>query len=218
MTAQVDRRWVIAPAVLTLAITLLRLVGELNGWDPAWFGTGAGGDGALLGISWLMPVMGIYFAARLARVGNGPPHRGKALLWALLGLGLFMVPMAALASMLDGDEPSMGFVYGFLLVGAISWLGVFAARRGWPELGRLLLDYALAARIPIIVLTFVLVPLGTGTHFEKPAPVVPDDLPWFVLAAFLAYAQATVWIAMTVGFGALFGGLAALVLRPAATR
>lgn len=56
------------PALLTLAITVLRLVGEINGWNPAIFGSPeAGGDLAPLGISWLIFVFGLWFGALLFR-------------------------------------------------------------------------------------------------------------------------------------------------------
>ena len=49
---------ILVPAVITLAVTLLRLVGELQGWSPALFNREGGGRGALVGIVWLIPVLG----------------------------------------------------------------------------------------------------------------------------------------------------------------
>lgn len=42
---------ILIPALLTLAITLLRLAGELLNWAPALFNKAAGGGGALVGIT-----------------------------------------------------------------------------------------------------------------------------------------------------------------------
>jgi hypothetical protein len=57
---------ILIPAVITLGITLLRLGGELLDL-PFWLANKkAGGLGALLGISWLPPILGIYFAYKLA--------------------------------------------------------------------------------------------------------------------------------------------------------
>jgi hypothetical protein len=54
------------PALITLAITLLRLGAELLDL-PAWLANRhAGGVGALIGISWLPPIFGIYFGFKLA--------------------------------------------------------------------------------------------------------------------------------------------------------
>ena len=62
------------PAVITLAVTLLRLVGELQGWSPLLFNREAGGGGALVGISWLVPVFGAWFGWKLA----GPARARRA--------------------------------------------------------------------------------------------------------------------------------------------
>ena len=59
-------RMVLGPALITLAVTLLRLVGELQGWSPRLFSREAGGGGALVGISWLVPVFGAWFGCKLA--------------------------------------------------------------------------------------------------------------------------------------------------------
>ncbi|MFY9344666.1 MAG: hypothetical protein WAT39_19390, partial [Planctomycetota bacterium] len=53
-------------AVVTFALTGVRLAGELLG-GPEWlFGRAAGGGGALLGIGWLIPVVGAWFGRRLS--------------------------------------------------------------------------------------------------------------------------------------------------------
>jgi hypothetical protein len=68
---------IFVPALITLVITLLRLGAEFMDF-PAWLASkSAGAPGALLGISWLPPFLGIYFAYKLA----GAP--GK-LWWNLL--------------------------------------------------------------------------------------------------------------------------------------
>ncbi len=67
---------ILVPAVITLAITLLRLVGELQGWSPGLFSRAAGGGGALVGISWLVPIFGAWFGWKLAKAG-GAPGQGR---------------------------------------------------------------------------------------------------------------------------------------------
>ncbi len=60
------------PALITLAITLARIAGEL-GSLPNWLaGRGAGGNGALLGISWLPPLLGWWFAREIAGRSERP--------------------------------------------------------------------------------------------------------------------------------------------------
>ncbi len=44
---------ILVPAVITLAVTILRLVGELENWSPLFFNKHAGGGGALIGTQWL---------------------------------------------------------------------------------------------------------------------------------------------------------------------
>jgi hypothetical protein len=56
---------ILIPSLITLAVTLLRLTAEFMNL-PAWLANkNAGGPGALLGISWLPPIFGIYFALKL---------------------------------------------------------------------------------------------------------------------------------------------------------
>ena len=69
---------ILVPAVITLAVTLLRLVGELQGWSPMLFNREAGGGGALVGIAWLVPVFGAWFGWTLTRAGSGPESLGRA--------------------------------------------------------------------------------------------------------------------------------------------
>jgi len=65
-------RIILVPALITLVVTLLRLVGELQNWSPAFFSREAGGGGALIGIAWLVPIFGVYFALKLSRGGAAP--------------------------------------------------------------------------------------------------------------------------------------------------
>ena len=63
-------RLVLAPAAITLCVTLLRLAGELNHWSETFFTRSMGAS--LVGIAWLAPIAGIYFAHKLAKSGAGP--------------------------------------------------------------------------------------------------------------------------------------------------
>jgi hypothetical protein len=50
---------ILVPAVITLAVTLLRLVGELQGWSPILFNRGDKPfSPSLVGIVCLIPVLG----------------------------------------------------------------------------------------------------------------------------------------------------------------
>src|SRR6187402_1894350 len=80
---------ILVPAVITLAITLLRLVGELQGWSPALFNRGDKPfSPSFVGIFWLVPVFGAWFGWKLARAGSGPGSLGRAfgLVFAAIGV------------------------------------------------------------------------------------------------------------------------------------
>jgi hypothetical protein len=80
-------RLVLVPALITLGITLLRLGAEFMDF-PDWLANkGPGGPGAIIGISWLPPIFGIYFALKLS---DAP---GK--LWKSLFKTLFLYGLAA---------------------------------------------------------------------------------------------------------------------------
>jgi hypothetical protein len=79
------RKLILIPALITLGITLLRLGGEFMDL-PSWLASKkAGGPGALIGISWLPPIFGIYFAFKLM---GAPGKRWWNLLKTLFLYGL----------------------------------------------------------------------------------------------------------------------------------
>ena len=102
-TAVRPGRLIVVPAVITLAVTLLRLTGELLHWSPTLFNPAAGGGAALVGIAWLPFVFGIYFALRLARAGDGPGPLGRA--FGLVILALAIVPVAGYGAIKLGMNP-----------------------------------------------------------------------------------------------------------------
>src|SRR5262245_51519367 len=96
MSSSLDvRRLILVPALVTLAITLLRLVGEILNWSPTFFNRAAGGAGALVGIVWLVPVFAVYFALRVLHA-LPRPRLGRAALFALGGLAVFALGVAAI--------------------------------------------------------------------------------------------------------------------------
>ena len=62
-------KWIIVTGLITLAITIIRLIGELQHWNSALFNPAAGGGGALVGIVWLVPILGIVFGLKLNAAG-----------------------------------------------------------------------------------------------------------------------------------------------------
>jgi len=198
------RRLVVVPAVITLAVTLLRLVGELQHWSPKFFSREGGGAFAIVGIVWLVPIFGIYFAIRLNQTGHGPASRGRAIGFALaalvVGIGLSMVIF----------KLSMPIVATIVSANLAMLLALWIAYRGWPALGKVELIYGLAARIPVAILMFVAMAANWGTHYEQGPPGFPQMglvSKWFLIGLL---PQLTLWIAFTVIVGSLFGGLALL--------
>jgi hypothetical protein len=198
-------RLILVPALITLAVTVLRLVGELMRWNPTFFSREAGGAGAIVGIVWLVPIFGVYFARKLVAAGLGPAGGGRALGMALLGLtfvpaGIFLA--RALKLPLLGTVP---------LLAVVSLLAAFVAFRGWPALGRVLGAYGLAARIPVAALMLVAMMANWGTHYELGPPNLP---PMGLFAKWLVIGllpQLTFWIAFTIVIGAIFGSVAAMI-------
>jgi len=124
------RTLIFVPAVVTLAVTLLRLIGELNRWSPALFSREGGGGSALVGIVWLVPVFGVYFALKLDREGLGPASRGRALGLAPAGLAVSMVLAVAVSRL----QRSPAFFIPLANLGVA--LGGVIAYRGWPAAPR----------------------------------------------------------------------------------
>jgi hypothetical protein len=201
-------RLILVPALITLAVTLLRLVGELSRWSPSLFNREPGGPGALVGIVWLIPVFGIYFALRLARAGQGPPGVGRALAWA--GLAFVLCSALGFGSVALFPKSPVAQLAIFTLA---SWAAIAVARPGWPALWRVLLAYGLAARIPVLIVMFLAIFLGWDSHYAKPRPDFPPMGHWglFFWTAFLP--QMSLWIFLTIVGGILFGAVAVAVRR-----
>lgn len=200
------------PALITLAVTILRLEGELQHWPKPWFNAAAGGGGALIGISWLPIIFGPYFAVKLARAGNRPAGLGKAFGFAVLGLVILVAGGFGVSSTLS--HPSGLTVIAFLVMLAAA----FIPRAGWRSLGAVLLAYAFAARVPVLVVMFFAMRgnggAGWGTHYDAVAPMFAH-LPFgikFLYEAILP--QMTLWIGYTVILGSILGILAAAIARP----
>ena len=197
---------ILVPAVITLAVTILRLVGELNGWSPLLFNSDAGGGGAIVGIAWLVPIFGVYFALRLARSGGAPTSAGRVLAYAAGGL-------AAAVAIMIGGSLLVGEAYPVaMLVPAVAGIvGMSIACRGWCALGRILFYYALAARIPVILITLLAVVGDWGTHYDAVPPGFPEMSAMGKFFWSGVVPQLTVWVAYTMVVGALFGGIAVAV-------
>jgi hypothetical protein len=199
------------PALITLGITILRLVGELEHWPQPWFSTAAGGGGAIIGISWLPIIFGPYFALKLAGVGDRPSSVGKAVGFAVLGLVVFFLGIYWAQSTFS--HPSMLTLVAFLVM----LVAAFIPGIGWRSLGNTLLAYAFAARIPVVVVMFFAMRgnggQGWGTHYDAVDPMFAHAgfARKFFYMAILP--QMTAWIAWTVAVGSIIGVIVVAVAR-----
>ena len=201
------RELVLGPAIITLAVTALRLVGELQGWDQRYFNRAGGGGGAIIGISWLPLFFGVYFAWRLVRAGAGPASLGKALGMAVLAVVIFPAVLW-LASILGVSQ------IGTIVIACIVALGAgTVACQGWPELGKTLFVYALLARVPVAVLMLPAILGRWGTHYDALPPNFPAYSPVVTWALVGLFPQMTLWIGLTLVMGMLTGSITAAALR-----
>ena len=193
-----DWKAVVVPGVLSLFVTLLRLVGELQGWNPVLFNKSAGGGGALLGITWLVIPFGAWFGWQVAREGSRPGSFPRAFGLAFLAFALLPASGALLGKVFaDG---SVALLLSFCLV---SIPGFEIARRAWPELGRRLFAYALAARVPVALLMLPAMLGNWGTHYDVSPPGFPGMAPLAKWLAIGLLPQMTVWLWFTLAVGTL---------------
>lgn len=201
-------RLILVPALITLGVTLLRLIGELQEWSPALFSREAGGGGALVGIVWLIPIFAIYFALKLVRSGDGPGRIGRALALALVSL--LLVPVFGITAGALKVDPNSPTMLAIVTVAAI--IAGFVAFMAWPGLGRVLMAYGLAARIPVAVVMLIAIFGDWGTHYDvPPSPDFPQMAPlakWFLIGF---VPQIFFWVAFTMVVGLLFGLVAAAI-------
>jgi len=200
-------RLILIPGFITLAVTILRLVGELQHWSSAWFNRSMGAS--IIGITWLAPVFGIYFALRLSNTDQQPTSFLRAIWYSVLGT--LVVVGLAFAPGLLGVEHSF---YGRLLYGwAIFVAGALVAGLGWPALFKTLLAYGYFARLPVAIIMFLAYRGNWGTHYDA----VPSDVPTLSLVPKYLwlgfFPQLVLWIAYTILSGMLLGTLVAGIAR-----
>jgi hypothetical protein len=203
----------LVPTLVTLAVTIARLVGEREGCGPPWFSNAPGGGYAIVGIVWLVPVFGAWFGLRLARAGVRPARPGRSALLHLVAVAIYVGGFAA-AGRID-THTARGLVQQLLAMGGVAVLAALAALLAWPRLFVVDLLYAMLARVPVAAITVLAVARGWDVHLVK---FGKDDfgLPPLQAACWLAFTQLVFWTAVTTAVGGLFGVLAAACVRPTA--
>ena len=192
-------RLVFLPTLFTLGVTLLRLFGELRGWPGPWFDK----DHAIVGITWLPPFFGFYFALKLWRAHEGIERVGRAFALGLLGVLLNEVVEATVFPYFG-----ISMFSKLVILWTVAVVSGFLQYLAWPALFKTLTLYGLGARIPVVIIMFFALRGHWGTHYDyRPGPLRLGFWPqflWFGLFEELIY-----WVSFTVTMGSLAGSLAA---------
>jgi hypothetical protein len=138
------KKLIAVPALMTLAVTLLRLVGEFMNL-PGWLASrDAGGAGAVIGIAWLAPLFGVYFATKLA---DAPGKLWKNLLKTLFAYGLAArIPVILIMGLaifgnwgthydafppdMADMTPMMKFLFGGVITQIVFWVCIWTVGTG----------------------------------------------------------------------------------------
>jgi len=193
-------RLILVPAAITLAVTILRLVGELRHWSKVLFNAAPVGPGSLVSIVWLVPIFGVYFALRLTKAGETAPRRWRPLGYALLGLLLAVVSEFLIRAQFTPPAKVL-LAYLIMVVGALVSLA------GWPALGKTLLAYAYAARLPVAVIMFFASRGNWGTDYDVLRPGIRTLGFWMTYVQFGLLPQLVLRVGFTVVVGSLLGGI-----------
>jgi hypothetical protein len=203
-------RLVLVPGIITLAVTILRVVGELQNWPSILFSRSAGGGGAIVGISWLAFIFAVYFAVKLQRSDQGLQSSGRAIGLMVLALVIFIA---------GGFLPVLGMgetmVLRLSILGALgavmSVAAIFVMRKAWPAYWNVMLAYALVARIPVIIVYFLAIQGNWNTHYDAMQPGVTVEGSKFILLGLRP--QLFLWVPFTMIFCGLFGVISAAILK-----
>lgn len=204
---------ILVPALITLAVTAVRLAGELLHGPQILFNSDAGGAWAVVGIVWLVPVLGVYFGLKLAAKGRGPATVGRGLAAvgsALLGL-LIVVVCTHVGSQLKIQQNFCGRLVYIWIVVLVAALVTFP---GWPALFRTIAAYAYAARVPVAIVMFFAFWRDWGTHYDAVLADMPEGLGLMAKYLWLGFfPQLIFWVGLTILVGMFFGSLAGVCAR-----
>ncbi|HKT10879.1 MAG TPA: hypothetical protein VJW77_03530 [Terriglobia bacterium] len=206
-TKKAINRLIMYPAIITLLITLLRLVGELLHGPAVLFSRAEGGGGAIIGITWLPIIFGPYFAVKLFDKNLKPSSLGKTILFAIIGIVLlgFGGGMAFAPNFTFPGHIAVGLLL-MVIAGGLQYIP-------WREFAQTLIAYAYLARIPVAIVMFFAMLGHWGTHYDAVPPPF-DQLPFLTKYLYLGIApQLIMWIVFTMTIGALFGGIYAAIFR-----
>lgn len=193
------------PAIITLAVTVVRLAGEIEHWSKPLFDQQSG----MVGITWLAPLFGAYFAFRLVRAGQGPGSTWRSL--GFSGLGALMA--IAGMNLISRLPPAANFHWFLYRFWGLSALAAILSAPAWRGLLRVQLAYAYAARIPAAIIMFFAIRGNWGTHYDS-APSNIAFLNDFTKYLWLGFVpQLVFWVGFTIVSGMFLGSVTAAVMR-----
>jgi hypothetical protein len=207
-------RAALPPALVALAVTLLRLAGELRGWSEAWFSRAtsgllpAGAASWLVGITWLALPFGAWFAWRLLRSGTATPRAGRAVLVVAVALVVLYGGTRLVGRL------GLGFPAFLLAIWTVGVLAAVLAFQAWPALGRVLLAYGLLSRAVVALVMFLAMRGRWGTHYDYADVPRVQELPFGTAYVMLAFVpQLVFWVAYTIVVGMVAGAAVAFLRR-----
>jgi len=193
-------RLLLVSIIFTLAVTLLRLIGELRGWPSPWFDKTSG----IVGITWVLPpAFGFCFAWKLWHDGQRIARVDRAFLLGVLGFASNQLVEATVFQFVGISIYSM-----LLILWAVAIVSAYLQYLAWPALWKILIAYELGARMPVVIIMFFALRGHWGTHYDRPSgPFRWSFWPTFLWLGF--FEELIYWVSFTVTFGSLAGSLAA---------
>jgi hypothetical protein len=199
-------RLIAAPGLIAVAVTALRAFGEVHHWPEPIVNAAVCGK-AILGVVWLVPIFGIYFAVRLFRVGSQPRFLVRAIIFAIASV------LLKLGGTFLMERPGVGYGTRVSLNFAVTALALSLQAVAWPHLFKVLLVYGYASRIPITVVEFLAMRGHWGTHYDALDPGFPQIGFWPTYARVSLVPNIFFMEAYTVIVGGIFGILAVATMR-----
>lgn len=198
---------ILIPGIITLAVTLLRLIGEIGRWNETFFNRSVGGGGAVVGISWLAIIFAIYFGLKLRKTDAAIQRKGKAIGLAVLACVLFVGGTFMIFRESGGLQSAPFLISGLVIIVA----GIWVMRLAWPAYWNIMMGYALAARIPVLVVMYLAMSGNWGTHYDA---VPPNETFSGMASKFVQLGlvpQIFFWIPYTVVLCGLIGTVVAAI-------
>ena len=191
-------RLIAIPALISIAVTALRLVGELLHWPKPLVNSDICGK-AILGVIWLVPIFGTYFAVKLSHAGDAPQRFAWPVVLAISALALKLAGTLIMEShgMIYALRLSMNFI--------VTLIGLVLSAVAWPTLSKALLVYGYLSRIPVAIVQYLAMRGRWGTHYDALDPGFPPIGFWQTFLRVSFVPNIFFMEAYTVIVGALIG-------------